>query len=72
MGPLHGQFVVRRLGLAMTNPHTKLEVSMFIHYKDMIQGYAKCRTCGDLGLGFTQGHQQCLHLIERIQLPIRL
>jgi len=33
--PLLGQFVVCRLGLAMINPHTKFEVSTFIHYKDM-------------------------------------
>jgi len=40
--PLSGQFVVNTLGLAMINMHTKLEVSMFTHYKDM-KGNEKCR-----------------------------
>jgi len=29
--PFQGQFIVRRLGLAMINLHTKFEVSMFTH-----------------------------------------
>jgi len=40
--PIHGQYIVRRLGLAMINPHTKFEVSTFTHYEDM-KGNAKCR-----------------------------
>jgi len=27
--PFQGQFVIRRMGLAMINPRTKFEVSMF-------------------------------------------
>jgi len=37
-----GQFVILGLGLAMINPDTKFEVSVFTHYKDM-RGNAKCR-----------------------------
>jgi len=33
--PFQGQFVIYRLGLAMINPRTKSEVSMFTLYKDM-------------------------------------
>jgi len=32
---LLGQFVVRRLGLAMINLQTKFEVSVLSHYEDM-------------------------------------
>jgi len=31
----HRQFVVRRLELAMINPYTKFEVSMFTHYEEV-------------------------------------
>jgi len=40
--PFQGQFVTRRLELAMFNPHTKFEVSMIICYEDM-KGNAKYR-----------------------------
>jgi len=33
--PFQGRFVVRRLGLATINLHTKYEVSMFTYYEDM-------------------------------------
>ena len=45
--PLQGQFVICRLGLAIINPHTKFEVSMFTHYEDM-KGNAKFRNWGGL------------------------
>jgi len=66
-----GQFVVHRLGLAMTNLHNKFEVFMFTHYEDM-KGNAKYRNWGRLGTRVTQGHWQCHCLIERIRLPIWL
>ena len=40
--PFQGQFVICRLELGMTNMHTKFEVSMFTHYKD-VKDNAKCR-----------------------------
>jgi len=40
--PFQGQFVIRRMRLAMINLHTKLEVSVFTHDKD-IKGNTKCR-----------------------------
>ena len=49
---LQGQFVIHRLGLAMINPHTKFEISMFTHYEDM-KANVKCRNLGGLG---RQGH----------------
>ena len=56
----------------MISQCTKFEVSRFTRYEAM-NGGAKCRKWGGLGqLGGTQGHGQCHHLIERIQLPIRL
>jgi len=33
----------------MINLHTKFEVAVFTHYKDM-KGNAKCRKCGGLGV----------------------
>ena len=66
-----GQFDVRRLGFTMINLHIKLEVSMFTHYKDN-KRQRKCKNWGGLGLVVTQGHWQCLHLIEHIRLPTRL
>jgi len=53
-----GQFVLRRLGLAIINLHTKFEVSVFTHYENM-KGNAKCRNSGVMGLGVNRGHQQC-------------
>jgi len=44
-----GQFVVRRLGRAMINMHTKFEVFTFTDYKNM-KGNAKCRNWGRLGV----------------------
>jgi len=52
----------------MINLRTKFEVRSFIHYGDM-KCVAKCTKWG--GLGFTQGHRQCHHSIERIWFPIR-
>jgi len=43
-----GRFVVRRLGLATINLHTKCEVSMFTHYEDM-KGDEKCKNWGSFG-----------------------
>ena len=51
--PFEVQFVLHRLGLAMINMHTKFEVSMFIHYKDM-KGNAKCRNLGVWEVGLTE------------------
>jgi len=50
--PLQGRFVVRWLGLATINLHTKYEVSIFAHYEDM-KGDEKCKKLGGLGL---RGH----------------
>jgi len=67
-----GRFFIGRVGLAMVSQCTKYEVSRFTRYEAM-NGGAKCRKWGGLGqLGGTQGHGQCHHSIERIQLPIRL
>jgi len=56
----------------MMNLHTKVEVSMFTHYKDM-EGNAKCRNWGVLcWLGVTQDYWQPNHLRDCIQLSIRL
>ena len=67
-----GWLDVSRLGLAAVNVKTKFEVSNYTYYEDMRSG-PKCTNCGSLGnLGVTQGHRQCNHSIERIQLPIRL
>jgi len=46
--PFQGRFVVRRLGLATINWHTKYEVSMFTNYEDM-KGDEKCKKWGGLG-----------------------
>jgi len=48
----------------MINVHTKLELYM--------KGTTKCWNWGNLGLGVTQCHRQCRHLMECIRLPIRL
>jgi len=45
--------------------------SSFTHYEDM-KGNEKCRNWVVLGLGVTQGHRQCHHLIEHIRLPLWL
>jgi len=70
--PFRGQFFVPRLGIAVVNLHTIFEVSMFTN----IGRYESQRKMWYLGwfrgLGVTQGHQQCHHLVERIQHPIRL
>jgi len=56
----------------MVSQCTKYEVSRFTRY-EAVNGGAKCRKWGGLGcLEGTQGHGQCHHSIERIQLPIRL
>jgi len=52
-----------RLQLAMSNLHTKFEVCVLTHYKNM-KGNAMCRIWG--------GHWQCHHSIERLRLPIQL
>ena len=54
----------------MASQRTKFEVSRFTHYEAM-NGGAKCQKLGGLGwLGGTQGHWQCHHSVERIQLRI--
>jgi len=45
--PFQGQYVVRRLGLAMINMHTKLEVFIFTYYED-VMGNAKSKILGGL------------------------
>jgi len=56
----------------MVSQCTKFEVSRFIRYEAM-NGGAECRKWGGLGrLWGTQGHGQCHHSIEHVQLPIRL
>jgi len=37
-GPYQGQHVVRRLGLATINMHTKFEVSSLSHSRDILGG----------------------------------
>ena len=70
--PLSGKIFIGRVGLAMVNQYTKIEVSRFTRYEAM-NGGAKCRKWGGLGrLGGTQGHRQCHYSIERIRIPIRL
>ena len=39
--------------------------SLYVHPLLRYKRQWKCRNCGDLGLGVTQGHRQCHHLIER-------
>ena len=56
----------------MVNQRTKFEASRFTRC-EAVNGGAKCRKCGGLGLlGGTEGHGQCHHSIERIRLLIRL
>jgi len=40
----HGRSVIRRLGLAMFNPHIKFEMST-ITCNEEIKGEAKCKNC---------------------------
>ena len=40
--PFQGRFVIRRLGLAMFNPHIKFEMSA-ITYNEEMKGSAKCK-----------------------------
>jgi len=40
--PFQGQFVIRRLGLAMFNPHTKYKMSTITCNEEM-KGTAKCK-----------------------------
>jgi len=53
--PFQGLFVIRRLGLAMFNPHIKFEMSTIICNKET-KGNAKCKNSrfeppfGDLGV----------------------
>ena len=46
--PLSGTFVAHRLGHAVVNLPTKLEVPIFTRYGNMT-GVAKCRRWGGLG-----------------------
>jgi len=39
--PFSGQFVVHKLGLAMTNMHTKFEVSSLSRSRDILKGKNK-------------------------------
>jgi len=56
--PFRGHFVIRRLGLAMFNPHIKSEMSK-ITCNEEIKGNAKCKNFrfeppfGDLGVTYT-------------------
>jgi len=45
--PLSETVVIHRLELTVINPHTKFEVTMFTHYRD-IKGNAKCKNWGGL------------------------
>ena len=40
--PFQGRFVICRLGLAMFNPHSKLEASMITYHAET-KGNAKCK-----------------------------
>ena len=40
--PFQGRFVIRKLGLAMFNPHIKSEMST-INWNEEIKGIAKCK-----------------------------
>jgi len=40
--PFEGHFIIRRLGLAMFNPHIKFEMST-ITCNEEIKGHAKCK-----------------------------
>ena len=67
--PLQGQFVLRMLGLAMMNLHTKFEVSVFTHYEDMkfsAMQNVEDRVFGRLGVN--RGYQQCHRSMETIRL----
>jgi len=56
--PSQGHFVIRRLGLAMFNPHIKLEMST-ITYSEEMKSNEKCKhfrfeqPFGDLGVTYT-------------------
>jgi len=56
--PFQGHFVIRRLGLAMFNPHIKFEISTITCNEEM-KGNAKCKSFrfeppfGRLGVTYT-------------------
>ena len=56
--PFQGHFVIRRLGLAMFNPHIKFEM-FTITYNEEMKGHAKCKhfcfepPFGDLAVTYT-------------------
>jgi len=54
--PFQGHFVIRRLGLAMFNPHTKFEMSTIICIEEM-KGNAKCKNfCFEPPFGGLRGN----------------
>ena len=60
--PLSGQFVIRRLGLVMFNPHIKFEMSTITCYKE-IKGNAKCKNSRfDAPFGGLRGNSQGLYM----------
>ena len=65
--------IISRLGLSTINIQTKFDVSNYTLYEDMKSGAKVKKNLGSFGQSeVTQGHQQCGHSIECIQLPIRL
>jgi len=55
----------------MINICTKFEVSIYTRYEEMKRD-AKCQKWSGLGLLGVQGHLQCHHLPQHIQLPTEL
>jgi len=62
-------FVIHGLGLAMIKLHSKFEVSIFTHYKN-INATKNVEIRVVWGLGFTQGNWQYHHSIDSIWLSI--
>jgi len=48
--PFHGHFVIRRLGLAMFNPHIKFEMSTITCATPNVKIFALSHPLGDLGV----------------------
>ena len=54
--PFQGRFVIRRLGLAMSNPHIKFEMSTITCNEEM-KGNAKCKnSCCESPFGGLRGN----------------
>ena len=63
--PFQGRFFIGRVGLAVVNQFSKVEVSRFACYEAM-NGGAKCRKWGGLGqLGVTQGQLPAMPPFDR-------